>query len=319
MTSIGLAKMTGDTIGIDISKAQLDVFRLEDQSTRQFENSPRGFQALKRWLGRKPIARIVFEATGPYHGAFERAFSGKQPLVKINPLQARRFAQACGTMTKTDAVDAQMRALMGDALQMKPDAPISENQSILRELQTGRSTLSTQRTRLRNRGHILSNTVLKRLNKARLALVERQIAELNVEISRHITSDVSLGCKREILCLLPGIGSIAAAMILSFLPEIGCLDRKPAGSLAGLVPHSRESGKWKGKSFISGGQKPLLNALYMPALVAMRFIPDLKAKYDSLRKAGKPAMVAIIALMRKLIETANAFIKANRNWARKGA
>lgn len=311
--------MTGDTIGIDISKAQLDVFRLEDQSTRQFENSPRGFQALKRWLGRKPIARIVFEATGPYHGALERAFSGKQPLVKVNPLQARRFAQACGTRTKTDAVDARMLALMGDALKLEPDAPISENQSILRELQTARSALSTERTRLRNRGHILRNTVLKRLNKARLALVERQIAELNVEISRHITSDVSLGRKREILCSLPGIGSIAAAMILSFLPEIGCLDRKAAGSLAGLAPHSRESGQWKGKSFISGGRKPLRDALYMPALVAMRFNPDLKAKYDSLRKAGKPAKVAIVALMRKLIETANALIKANRNWARKGA
>ena len=105
-----------------------------------------------------------------------------------------------------------------------------------------------------------------------------------------------------------------AAAILAFLPEIGTLARKQAGSLAGLVPHSRESGQWKGKSFISGGRKPLRDALYMPALVAMRFNPDLKAKYTALREAGKPAKVALVALMRKLIETANALVKADRFW-----
>ena len=108
-----------------------------------------------------------------------------------------------------------------------------------------------------------------------------------------------------------------AAAILTFLPEIGTLDRKQAGSLAGLVPHSRESGQWKGKSFISGGRKPLRDALYMPALVAMRFNPDLKAKYTALRAAGKPAKVAIVAIMRKLLETANALVKADRFWVEK--
>nr|WP_245873166.1 transposase [Albidovulum inexpectatum] len=81
-----------------------------------------------------------------------------------------------------------------------------------------------------------------------------------------------------------------------------------------MVPHCRESGQWKGKSFISGGRKPLRDALYMPALVAMRFNPDLRAKYTALRAAGKPAKVALVALMRKLIETANALVKADRFW-----
>ncbi len=114
-------------------------------------------------------------------------------------------------------------------------------------------------------------------------------------------------------------GPIAAALILTFLPEIGTLDRKQAGSLAGLVPHCRESGQWKGKSFIGGGRKPLRDALYMPALVAMRFNPDLKSKYAELRAGGKPAKVAIVALMRKLLETANALVKANRLWTPKPA
>jgi transposase len=314
-----MAKMTECTIGIDISKTHLDAFRQEDQAARQFENTPLGIRALIRWLGQVPVARIVFEPTGPYHRALETALSGKFPLVKVNPLQARRFAEACGTRAKTDAVDARILARMGAALKLEPDAPISENHLVLRDLQVARTALVKERTRLRNRGHVQINPVLKRQIKARLTLVERQLAELDAEIARHIASDEALQRKREILCSVPGLGPIAAALILTFLPEIGTLDRKRAGSLAGLVPHSRESGQWKGRSFIGGGRKPLRDALYMPALVAMRFNPDLKAKYAALRDAGKPAKVAIVTLMRKLVETANALVKADRTWTQKTA
>jgi transposase len=311
--------MTEHTIGIDISKTHLDAFRLEDQSARQFDNTPKGIRGLIRWLGKTPVARIVFEPTGPYHRALETALSGKFPLVKINPLQARRFAEACGTRTKTDAVDARILARMGAALNLEPDAPISESQHVLRDLQVARTALVKERTRLRNRSHVQLNPVLKRQIKARLTLVERQLAELDAEIARHIANDEALQRKRDILCSIPGLGPIAAALILTFLPEIGTLDRKQAGSLAGLVPHNRESGQWKGKSFISGGRKPLRDALYMPALVAMRFNPDLKSKYAALRQAGKPAKVAIVTLMRKLLETANALVKADRAWTPKSA
>lgn len=311
--------MTEYTIGIDISKTHLDAFRLEDQAARQFENTPRGIRALIGWLGRMPVARIVFEPTGPYHRTFETAVAGKLPLVKVNPLQARRFAEACGTRTKTDAVDARILARMGDALKLEPDVPTSENLIVLRDLQVARTALVKERTRLRNRSHVQVNPILKRQIKARLTLVERQLTELDAEIARHIANDKALERKREILRSIPGLGPIAAALILTLLPEIGTLDRKQAASLAGLVPHSRESGQWKGKSFISGGRKPLRDALYMPAIVAMRFNPDLKAKYAALREAGKPAKVAIVTLMRKLIETANALVKADRNWAPKPA
>ena len=201
---------------------------------------------------------------------------------------------------------------MGAALALEPDAPISEKLQCLRELQVARTALVKERTRLRNRSQVQINPVLKRQTKARLTLVERQLAELDAEIAKHITQDQAMARKREILCSIPGLGPIATALILTFLPEIGTLDRKQAGSLAGLVPHSRESGQWKGKSFISGGRKPLRDALYMPALVAMRFNPDLKSKYNALRTAGKPAKLAIVALMHKLLETANALVKADR-------
>lgn len=260
---------------------------------------------------------VVYEPTGPYHRALEKALSGKVPLVKVNPLQARRFAQSCGTRAKTDAVDARVLARMGAALALEPDAPISEKLGDLKDLQVARTGLVKERTRLRNRGQVQTNAVLKRQTRTRLALVERQIAELNAAIAKHIAEDQPTARKREILCSVPGLGPIAAALILTFLPEIGTLERKQAGSLAGLVPYSRESGQWKGKSFISGGRKPLRDALYMPALNAMRFNPDLRAKYTALREAGKPAKVAIVALMRKLLETANALVKADRLWTPK--
>jgi transposase len=202
---------------------------------------------------------------------------------------------------------------------LEPDAPISEKQLVLRDLQVARTALVKERTRLCNRSHVQLNPVLKRQIKARLTLVERQLTELDVQVARHIASEKTLERKREILCSIPGLGPIAAALILTFLPEIGTLDKKQAGSLAGLVPHSRESGQWKEKSFISGGRKPLRDALYMPAVVAMRCNPDLRTKYAALREAAEPAKVAIVALMRKLLETANALVKANRLWTSKPA
>ncbi len=127
--------MTEHTIGIDISKSHLDAFRLEDETAQRFENSPRGFRAVIKWLGAAQIARIVFEPTGPYHRAFEQALSGKFPLVKVNPFKARRFAEACGTRAKTDAVDARILARMGAALEMEPDQPTSSKLLGLKDLQ----------------------------------------------------------------------------------------------------------------------------------------------------------------------------------------
>ena len=122
--------MTDHTIGVDISKSHLDVFRLEDGAAQRFDNSAAGFRALTKWLGKAPVARIVFEPTGPYHKAFEAALGETFPLVKVNPLQARRFAEAHGTRAKTDAVDARMLARIGVAFDLVPQVPCSK-ESIL--------------------------------------------------------------------------------------------------------------------------------------------------------------------------------------------
>lgn len=309
--------MTEHTIGVDISKSHLDVFDAERGAAKRFENSASGFRAFDKWCSKFEIARVVYEPTGPYHRNFEERFCDKLPLVKVNPLQARRFAEACGTRAKTDALDARGLARMGVALELEPDIPVAKTTRILKDLQVARASLIKERTRLNNRAHVQTNTVLKRQTKARLALVEKQLCELDREIDTLIKADKTSARRREIVQSIPGLGSVASAAILTYLPEIGTLDRRQVGSLAGVVPYNRDSGQWKGKSFISGGRKPLRDALYMPALVAMRHNPDLKAKYEALRAAGKPAKVAIVAIMRKLIETANALVKADRVWVAK--
>jgi transposase len=315
--------MTKYNIGVDISKSHLDVFRLEDEAAQRFENSAAGFRALAKWLGKTPnktpVARVVFEPTGAYHKAFEAAFGGVFPLVKVNPLQARRFAEACGTKAKTDAVDAKMLARMGAALKPEPGAPQSENARVLKDLHVARTSLIKERTRLRNRAQTQDIPLLKRHTKARLTLVERQIADLDAEIAAQIAAQQSTARTCEILCSMPGVGAVSAAAIQALMPEIGTLERKQVASLAGLAPITRQSGQWKGKSSIGSGRKPLRDALYMPALVAMRCNPDLKEKYTRLRAAGKPAKVAIVAVMRNLIEMANALVKTDRMWVPKSS
>ena len=312
--------MMNDSIGIDISKDHLDVHCLGDGRAARFGNDAAGFRKLKAWLPKADnIARVVFEATGPYHAALERRFGGALPLVKVNPLQARRFAQSTGTRAKTDAVDARMLAQMGAALNLAPQVPISETLRELKELQVARQALITDQTRLLNRIKTQVVGLVVQQGKARLALIKRQLRAIDAEIQTRIAAEKPLARAFEIIKSIPGLGAVSSAAVLAECPEIGTLNRKQVASLAGLAPMTRQSGQWKGKAFIQGGRHHLRGALYMPAIVAMRFNPDLKAKYQALRAAGKPAKIAIVALMRKLIELANILVKNDRKWMPKGA
>ncbi len=311
--------MTQYSVGIDISKTHLDAHRLPDGVSMRFPNSNTGFGGLKSWLSTTATRRVIYEPTGPYHRAFEAALESCFPLVKVNPLQARRFAQACGTRAKTDAVDARLLAEMGVALALEPRVGGPENIRDLKELQVARQALIKDRTRLLNREKTLTLSLLKRQAKARLSQVSRQITKLDAEIAEKIGRNQQLARAHDILCSIPGLGQVSAAAVLIEMPELGAMTSKQTASLAGLAPMTRQSGQWRGKAFIQGGRKHLRNALYMPALVAARYNPDLKDKYNAMRAAGKPAKVALTALMRKLIELANTLIKADRKWVPKGA
>ena len=307
--------MTQDSIGIDVSKDHLDVCCLGDGRAARFGNDAAGFRKLLAWLPKADgIARVVYEATGPYHAALERRFGGELPLVKVNPLQARRFAQSKGSRAKTDAVDARMLAQMGAALDLDPQVPMSEILRELKELQVARQALITDKTRLKNRIKTQSVALVVKQGRARLALIKRQLHDIDAEIQTRIAAEKPRARAFEIITSIPGFGAVSTAACLIECPEIGTMNRKQVASLAGLAPMTRQSGQWNGQAFIQGGRKHLRDALYMPALVARRFNPDLKAIYDKLRAAGKPAKVAITALMRKLIELANTLVKADRKW-----
>lgn len=308
-----------DTIGIDISKATLDAHRLTTGDAAQFANSPTGFRALRRWIGEDVPDLVVYEATGAYHAALERSFAGLLPLVKVNPLQARRFAQARGTRAKTDAVDARVLAVMGSALDLEPDIPTGKNQHALKELQIARMALIKERTRLLNRSKMQTLGILKRQSKGRLEQIKRQLNELEEALLDLICQCPKRVRVFDILCSIPGLGRITAIAILVECPEIGTMTRKQIASLAGLAPMTRQSGQWRGKAFIQGGRKFLRDTLYMPALVAARYNPDMHRKYQAMIQAGKPAKVALTALMRKLIELANTLIRQNRKWIPKVA
>jgi transposase len=266
------------------------------------------------WLGGRTIARIVYEPTGAYHKTFEVGLAADYPLVKVNPLQARRFAQAQGTHAKTDRTDARVLARMGQVLELRPQPPKSEAHRVLKELHTARASLMSQRIGLKCRLQQQDLPLLKRQAKELLAHVDRQIAELDAEVAAMIVQQAETRRVMDILVSIPGIGKLTASAILTFLPEVGRLERKNVASLTGLAPMTRSSGQWVGQAFIKGGRKQLRDALYMPSLIATRFNPDMRAKYTQLRDAGKPAKVAIVAIMRKLIELANALVKADRKW-----
>jgi len=311
--------MTKDTIGVDISKDTLDVCRLSDKATAHFRNNRSGFLDLKNWLSQTHVTRIVYEPTGAYHRDFEIALGTEYPMVKVNPLQARRFAQARGVRVKTDRVDAQMLAIMGETFSLAAQPLISQKQRELKELQALRLTLLKDRTRNSNREKSLILAISKRHVRARLKLLKHQLEEIDASIQELLSQDPDTARCHTILCSIPGLSKVSAAALLIEMPELGTLSNKQIASLAGLAPMTRQSGQWCGKAFIQGGRKHLRDALYMPALVAARHNPDLTIKYNALVAAGKPKKVALSALMRKLIILANTLIKQDRKWIKNNA
>lgn len=308
------------TIGIDISKALLDVATYPQGEMHQFKNDPAGYRALIEWIRPQNAFLTAFEATGAYHRSLEQALSTTElPYVKINPLKARRFAEATGKLAKTDRVDALMLAKF--AAFLKPPQSKSKRQNVetLSEFVVARQALVKDRTAVKTRMHTLVSPILKRQAAQRLKLIQTQIAAINAECLKLVAEDQELSRCMRILTSIPGLGELTAIILLAEMPELGTMDKREVAALAGLAPITRQSGTWQGKSYIRGGRTRVRKALYMPALAAIRFNQQLGEKYIALTSKGKPAKVAITAIMRKLIILANALIRDNRKWAKIGA
>lgn len=308
--------MTEITIGIDVSKDRLDVHRLPTGEEQTFANTKSGLAALIRWLGAGSVMRIVFEPTGRYHRDLERRLAAAgYALVKVNPRQAKRFSEALGVRAKTDRADAAMLARMGAALALEPQPVQPDILNELNELITARRALIKDRTAAKNRAKGLRLALLRRQNAARLAQIGADLAAIDKAITVLIASDPVLAEKRAFLLSIPGISDVTAAALVALAPELGDLDQRQIAALAGLAPIARQSGTRSGRSFIQGGRALLREALYMPALTAIRLNPDLKRIYVRLTGSGKPAKVAITAVMRKLVILANALLRDKRKWS----
>jgi transposase len=308
--------MTDTTIGIDISKDHLDACRWPGGETCRITNDAAGHRALLRWIGAPGGSLLVaFEATGAYHRALERALHrAGLPAAKLNPARVRRFAEAIGTRAKTDRVDARLIARMAAMLDPAPQAPRPAFHAGLHELHLARTDLLRARTAASNRARQLTLPLLRRQHADRLRRIRRDLAEVDAAIAALVAADAGLARKAAILASIPGISAVSAAAILAELPEIGTLEAAAVASLAGLAPITRESGQWKGQARIGGGRRDLRRALYMPAMAAVRFNPNLQAVHHRLKARGKPGKLALTAVMRKLLILANTLVHHNRTW-----
>jgi transposase len=307
-----------DTIGIDISKDTLDCFELSCSKHYQYSNDDLGQKDLIKWIKSQDAALVVLEATGAYHRYLEAALAKhKQPFAKVNPRRARRFAEATGRLAKTDRVDAAMLAKMGEVLDLPAQEPKSENINILRELLTARRALTKDNAAAKTRSHTTLHAVLKMQIRARQKQITLQIKQIDKIIAKMIDGNEDLSRKFEILISIPGIGQATAFSMLIEMPELGTMTGKQAASLAGLAPISRQSGKWQGKERIQGGRAFFRRAMYMPALCIIRHNLSSKRIYDQMIARGKPAKVAITAIMRKLVVLANVLLRDDRKWTEK--
>ena len=302
-----------NAIGVDVSKAHLDACRLPGGEGRRFANNAKGFEELAAWVGETDV--VVYESTGLCHRDFEEALAGRLPLARVNATRARRFAQAAGEQAKTDAVDARVLAAMGAALPLRLVAARSPERRDLDELVTVRDGLVRDRVVALNRRKHVRHELAKRQNRYRLAQIDRQVKAVDKEIAKLLAADPELARRAEVLVSIPGVGPVTAAGLVADMPELGALGAKAAASLAGLAPMTRESGTWKGRSFIQGGRGRVRRLLYMAAVSAVRCNPDLAAKYRQLVGRGKSPKVALVAVMRKLVVLADALLGQNRLWA----
>lgn len=307
--------MAKDTIGIDISKDRLDAFWHSHDVARSLPNTPEGFTQLCAWLGEDDRALVVFEATGAYHRGLERYLSlAGRPFIKVNPKQARRFAQAIGRLAKTDSVDAKMLARMGVVLDLNPQGVEGEDVHDLRELLTARRALVKDQITAKTRLATATNRLIREQLCRRIYDIDTDIKALDEVIAQIAKQRGTLDERIRRLMTIPGIGRLTATTMLIDMPELGHLDSKKIAALAGLAPMTQQSGKWQGKERIIGGRASLRRAIYMPALVAIRFNHDLRDKYQRLVNAGKAKKVAITAVMRRMVVLANTLLKEGRDW-----
>ena len=304
-------------VGIDVCKEWLDVHILPAETVLRVPNSKKGHKQLMAALRGLKVHVVVIEATGKYHRSVHRFLHDAGLAVAVvNPLRSRLFAEALGVLAKTDKVDARMLACQGRMAGLKATPPLPQALENLREIVRTRDASTAARIALENQ---LATATLDAVKAQIRLLIKAAVnaAKVYQKLAlQAIKADRGLARRLEILISVPGIGALTALGLLANMPELGGLEAKQAGMLAGLAPVACESGQRQGPRHIRGGRHSVRSGVYMAALTAARFNPHLKAFYEHLRAAGKAKKVALTAVMRKLIVLANTLLKEDRLWSK---
>jgi transposase len=302
-------------VGIDVSKAELVV--AVSPSTEQWtsETSPEAIDRLVHRLVAIHPTIIVIEATGGYErGVVAAGAAAGWPIAVVNPRQVRAFAQALGRTAKTDTIDAGVLALFGARVQPAPRPIAAAETQALAALVARRRQLLDMLIAERQRLAQATTNVIRRDLRNHVRWLERRVTDVDDEIGGVIERSPIWRVQEDLLRSVPGIGPVVARTLLAELPELGQLDRRAIAALVGGAPFNRDSGQWRGRRMITGGRAPVRAAMSMAALVATRQNPPLRTFYLRLRAAGKPATVALVAVMRKLLTIVNAMVKHQSRW-----
>jgi transposase len=302
-------------VGIDVGKATLDVYLLERDRMLSVPNEERSIALLLKRLSRYRLERIVVEATGRLEQPFVRAALAKGlPVVVVSPLKIRRFAGAIGQLAKTDEIDARLIARFAATLKPVAHPAADAKAQLIKDLVVRRRQLTSLRTMEKNRRQIMPEDLKPSIDRV-ISLLSHELELLQELIDRAVEQHTAWRHKRDLLTSMPGIGNSVASTLIGDLPELGSLNRRQIAALTGVAPYNRDSGSLRGKRRIRGGRAHSRTALYLSAMVAIRFNPHIKRFYQRLLASGKHKKVALIACIRKIVTALNAMLRNNTPWS----
>lgn len=299
-------------VGIDISKANLDIFTSSDGRSRRIANTTEAIGPMvEDW--RQAGAFVVLEATGSYDTALRRCLAAASvPHARVHPDRARHFARYAGFAAKTDRIDARMLAEMGRHGGLAPEPPADPERDALRALNRRRDQLVHARKAEQTRLAEAEAGIERDSIEQHIAFLDTAITTIEQAIAAAIARSGHLSAATARLRRIPGIGPVTATILLTRMPELGQRSPKTIAALAGLAPLNRDSGRHAGQRSITGGRKRVRDALYMAAVAASRSHSQLGAFYNTLRAAGKPPKLAFVAIARKILTIANAIIRDDK-------
>jgi transposase len=291
-------------VGLDVAKDRLD-YTVDGTRCDHVPNTASGHARLLAALHPLPGVRVICEATGGYEHAIVAALLvARLEVCVVNPGRVRAFAHAEGLLAKTDRLDAQLLWRFGRKVQPRLHTPMDQAAITLRELLDYRRQVSDQLVAVRNRLE-LAGPVLRARLEGQIAFLDRELTETDRLIQDHIDHDDTLRPKAARLRQLKGVGPVLAATLIAYVPELGAIDSPQLAALVGVAPFARDSGRSHRTRHVRGGRGVVRHVLYMAAVAAVRFNPILRTFYSRLVAAGKPKLVALVAVMRKMLHVLN--------------